>query len=167
MASLFKIGDDLMAILDLIEEDGEITDQLSKWFEEIQTGEAEKLDGYVGIIRTLESQEAVAKAEAEQFAAKAKARANKVKFLKERMKEHLERTGRTRVTTAAGRDIRIQPNGGAPSMTVDVIPVEDVPAEYVRTVTEINRDAIKAALQLGVKIPFARFEPKGTHLRIS
>jgi len=58
MASLFKIGDDLMAILDLIEEDGEITDQLSKWFEEIQTGEAEKLDGYVGIIRTLESQEA-------------------------------------------------------------------------------------------------------------
>jgi hypothetical protein len=167
MASLFQIGDDLMAILSLIEDDGEVTDQLSTWFDEIQSGEAEKLDGYIGVIRTLESQEAVAKAEAEQFATKARARANKIKYLKETLKGHLERTGRSRVTTKAGRNIRIQANGGAPSLTVDVIPVEDLPAEFVRTVTEVNEDAIKAALKAGKEVPFARFEPKGTHLRIA
>lgn len=167
MASLFQIGDDLMAILSLIEDDGEVSDQLSTWFDEIQNGEAEKLDGYIGVIRTLESQEAVAKAEAEQFATKARARANKIKYLKETLKSHLERTGRNRATTKAGRDIRIQANGGAPSLTVDAIPVEDLPAEYVRTVTEINKEAIKAALQAGKEVPFARFEPKGTHLRIA
>lgn len=167
MATLFEIGDDLRAILNLIQDDGEIDDALAEWMERLQEQEAEKLDAYVGLIRILEGEEAVAKAEAEQYALKAKARTNKVKQLKDRIKEHLIATNRDKATTATGRVLKIQANGGAVGVEIDPIPIKDVPFEFVKVIREIDRDAVREALTKGEELTFARLLKKGNHLRIA
>lgn len=167
MATLFEIGTELQAIMSAIQDDGEIDGQLAEWMDRIADEEAEKLDAYVGLIRMLEAEEAVAKAEAEQFLAKAKARAIKVKFLKERMRDHLINTGRDKVATKAGRVLKVQANGGNAPFEIDPIPLKDVPFEFVKVVREPDREAIREALVKGEELTFARLLKKGSHLRIS
>jgi hypothetical protein len=167
MATLFEIGDDLKAMLNMIQDDGEIDTALSEWMDRLAEQEAEKLDAYVGLIRILEGEEAVAKAEAEQYTLKAKARANKVKQLKERIKDHLIDTQRDKVTTATGRVLKIQANGGAATVEIDPIPLKDVPFEFVKVVREIDREAVREALSKGEELTFARMLKKGCHIRIA
>jgi len=166
MATLFEIGDDLKAMLNMIQDDGEIDDALVEWMERLQEQEAEKLDAYVGLIRILEGEEAVAKAEAEQFAQKAKARGNRIKQLKERMRDHLTATGRDKATTATGRILKVQANGGKVPIEIDQVPVKDLPFEFVKVIREVDREAVAEALTKGEELPFARLQKKGTHLRI-
>lgn len=163
MASLYAIGDDLLRLLDTVRDDRQIDDQLDMFFTGVAEQEAEKFDGYIGVIRTLEAEIAICKAEIDQFTAKKKSRENNVKRLKDRLKEHLERTGRTKATTAAGRTLRVQTNGVAPLVIDDgaVIPVP-----FARVVVTPDTDAIREALDRGEVLPFARLEPRGTHLRI-
>lgn len=164
MATLFDIGSDLLKVLDQIGVDGEIDNELDQFFQSIQEDEAKKLDSYVGLIRTLEAEISLARSEEEQFYQKAKQRESKIKALKDRLKEHLERTGRDRITSAAGRVLRVQANSSSPL----VVKVEDVPEEYkIKKVTEeIDNERIKKELQAGKQLPFASFGERGTHLRI-
>ena len=165
MATLFDIGTDLLRVLDAIGDGGEIDNELDQFFQSIQEDEANKLDAYVGLIRTLEAEILAARTEAERFVEKAKARENKAKSLKERLKEHLTRTGRQRVTSTSGRTIRIQANPSSPLN----VKTEDVPQEYKveKTVVEIDLDRIRKELTAGAELGFASYGERGSHLRIS
>lgn len=166
MATLFQIGEDLLRILQTIQDGGEVDPLVDEWFTRLADAEGEKIDAYIGLLRTLDGEMTVAKAEADQFLAKARARENKGKHLRQRLKEHLERTGRDRVTSAVGRVVRLQSNGGVPALKID--PAAVVPHEFmkVRTVVEPDHDKIRQALLNGETLDFATLAPVGTHLRI-
>lgn len=173
MPSLFEIGSDLQALDDLLDENGgDITDPaveaaVSEWFAKASEDEAEKLEAYVGLIRQLSAEVATAKAEADLFRGKAKAREGRIDFLKRRLREHLERTGRTKATTAAGRTLSIQSNGGAvPVRLAFAIDLADVPERFVKVTKAIDVDAVRKALEIGEVLPFASLGERETHLRI-
>lgn len=171
--TLFEIGNDLLALDALIEElGGDISDpsvekNITDWFNELARDESVKLDGWVGYIRQLEMEIAAAKAEADQFILKAKARETRVSWLKHRMKLHLETGGRSEAKTAAGRRVWIQANGGNQGVIyADKIDINDVPGQFVRVVREVDENAVRAALKRGETLEFARLADRGNHLRI-
>ncbi len=170
MKSLYEIGADLLALAEVLDAcDGDLskceTDVLA-WIERAEGEQSEKLDRYIGLIRQLEMESSAAKAEADQWAAKAKTRGNTADFLKARLKAHLEATGQAKAVTATGRVVAIQRNGGISPLIVDPVDLADVPTDFVKVRQEIDREAIRKALELGVTMTFARLGERGTQLRI-
>jgi len=172
-STLFDIGADLLALNDLFEEVGgelgspETEAAFDAWAKTLVADEGKKLDGYCGLIRTLEGEAAVAKAEAEQYAMKARTRENRVKWLKDRMKQHLELTGRTKVQTATGRTVTIQANGGKlPLLITEGTDPTKIPTEFQRVKIEIDNEKVREHLEAGGPLEFAAIGPRGSHLRI-
>jgi hypothetical protein len=173
MRSLFKISDDLQALDELLDSvGGEISDPqveaaIIGWLHELETDQATKLDSWVNWLRTIEMEKVAAEAERDQYAAMAQTRENRIRWLKQTMKLHLESRGQTKATTATGRVLRIQANGGkVPVILADTATPESVPAEYVRVTYSIDGDAVRAALEAGAALDFAQFGTVGSHLRI-
>lgn len=87
----------------------------------------------------------------------------------ESLKQHLIATGQTRIETTAGDVVSVQRNGGKLPVVPthgDTFDAATLPDQYVRVRREPDRDAIRAALEAGESLPFARFGERGTHLRI-
>ncbi len=171
MRRLFDIGEDLLAIDGLIDDlDGDISDPavdaaLGMWLNESETEEGVKLDGYAGYIRQLEHEADVAKAEAEEYRRRAQTRENRVAWLKARLIQHLQRTGRTKVATATGRTVAVQSNGGRRPVTfIELFDADSIPIEFTKRV--VDDEAIRAALEAGQELNFAHLGERGVHLRI-
>lgn len=172
MPTLFEIGADYKALEELLLEGGAELDAeaalaFDRLFADFATDEAAKSESYYRLIRRFEMEAAAAKAEAEQYAMMARVRENAAGRLKDRMKAHLEFTGRKEAATASGKKFAIQANGGKqPVKFADGIDVESLPAEFVKVVKSIDADAVRAAIVAGEPVEFATLEPRGTHLRI-
>jgi len=171
--AIFSIGADLLALNDLLDETGgelttpEADTAVSAWLAELHTEQAAKLDGYVGLIRTLEMEASAATAEAEQYAKKAGTRTNRVKWLKRRMKDHLEATGQLKATTVTGRVLAIQKNGGVfPLDLAETLRPDDLEERFRKVTVTIDTDAVRKALETGEAVPGACLRERGTHLRI-
>lgn len=170
---LFEIGEELRAWNELLDErDGDISDPeaaaaIERWFEELKGQEAAKLDAYCGLIRTWEAELAVATAERDQFARKAKSRENRIQWLKDRLRDYLLNSGDKKIETASGRTIRIQVNGTKPLVIDPAITAADLPLQFVKVKVEIDTKAIRDALNSDeTPLPFARLGDPGYHLRI-
>jgi hypothetical protein len=165
--TLFEIGEELAGLMEKIPEDGEISPELEAFFAEAQEAEGKKLDGYINVIRLLTGEAATAKAEADAYAAIAKARQARVDQLKSRLKVYLETTGRDKVTTATGRMIRIQKNGGkTPLIRDDAVDVSQLPEDVIIVERKPNEERIREYLAAGIPIPFFHLGEVGKHLRI-
>jgi len=170
--TLFDIGEDLRALALLMDEcddelSREATEAFDEWFAELSKNEATKLDGYVGLIKTLEMEATAATAEAEQYLMKARVRKSRVKWLKERIKGYLETTERKKVETATKRTIAIQANGGAlPVLLDESIDPASIPDEFIVVSRTPNTARIWEHLSAGGSLPFATLGVRGTHLRI-
>ena len=171
--TLFAISDDLLALNDLLEQlDGDVTNPevdaaVTKWFAELASDESKKLDGYAGYIKQMEMESVAAKAEADQWAAKARTRDNRVKWLKERVKVYLELTGRTKATTDTGRTFAIQNNGGVvPLIIAELTDPKTVDPKFQKVTYSFDSEAIRQALADGGTLDWARLEKRGTHLRL-
>lgn len=170
--TLFEIGDDLRALALLMNDcDAELTretsEALDEWFAELARDEAHKLDGYVGLIRTLEMEEAKAKEEAERFLMAARVRGNNVRRLKDRVKDYIAASGRTKVVTAAGRTLAVTGNGGhAPILLPESLDPASIPDEFAIVRRTPDIDAIREHLTAGGSLPFATLGSRGNHLRI-
>lgn len=170
--TLFEIGDDLIALDNLLDETGgelanpEVETAISTWFAELAQAESTKLAGYVGYIRQLDMEMEAAKQFAAHFTAKAKTRENRTRWLKDRMKDYLAQTNRTKVQTADGQTIAVQKNGGKAPIEHDVVDPNELPDRFTKTIRQADNDAIRAALESGESLGFARLLPVGTHLRI-
>jgi uncharacterized protein (UPF0335 family) len=172
MATLFEIGVELVALMDLLDETGgEITpnsqDALDEFFTEVGDQQKDKLQAYASLIRRLETEAATATAEAEQWQKKAQARTNSVKSLKDRLKLYLEMTGQKKVQTSKGYTIAIQANGGkVPLVIAEGTDPASLPDEFKRQRWEILTEAVREALESGQKLPFAALGVRGSHVRI-
>lgn len=171
MPKLFDIGADLMALSDLLDEsNGEITPEnepiLEAFFAELENDQAVKLEGYVGLIKTLEGEAAVAKATAEQFQMKARSRENSVKRLKDRVKMYLEVTNQPKAVTEKGFTLAVRANGGKQPLDLDDLRIEDLPPEFRKITVTVDTEKIREHLEAGGSLSFARLQPRGNHLRI-
>lgn len=171
MPKLFDIGADLLALSDLLDEsNGEITPEnepiIEAFFAELENDQAVKLDGYVGLIKTIEGEAVVAKATAEQFTMKARSRENAAKRLKDRVKMYLEATKQPKAVTEKGFTLAVTNNGGKQPLDVDDVRIEDVPERFRKVTVTIDNEKIREAIEAGEELSFARLQPRGNHLRI-
>jgi hypothetical protein len=173
--SLFAIGDDYLALLNLFDEleddpsraPGELEPAMEALFAEIGTAQAEKLDGYANVIRHLETRAAVAKEEAERYRMAAQVSERRAAFLKNRLLEHLARTNQPKVMTATGRTISVVANGGALPVVIDEdVNPETLPEQFRKVAVTVDTAAVRKALAEGHTLDFAHAEPRGHHLRI-
>lgn len=192
--TLWEIGDDLEAIEALLyETGGDVSEEeaeaaIDAWLTETQEAEAAKLDRYGALVRTMEARAEIKEQEAKRLAERAQAERNAARRLKERLMLHLERTGRTK---AQGNlySFTVAQNGGKPPLVIDegidpmTLPVQYRRASMVllcptdetldalrdqcsRLEVEPDTAAIRAALDAGEFLPFARIGERGRHLRI-
>jgi hypothetical protein len=170
--TLFDISSDLLALDALLEEiGGDVSDPtvaatIDAWFSELAYDESRKLESWVGYVRQLEMEAAAAREESERFLVKARVRESRMAWLKDRMKAYLESSGRTKVTTEAGRTLMVQKNGGKAPLTLEPVDLDAVPVELVRVRRELDMEAVRSALEAGQRLAFASLAERGTHLRV-
>ena len=172
--TLYEITEDVLKLNELLDEVegdlgrcGEIEPAITAWLISLGVEQEKKLDGYAGLILQLEMEAVAAKAEAEQWQAKARSRESRVKFLKERLKQHLTLTGQTKVTTASGRLIKVQSNGGQkPIIYADEIDLNTAPEDHVIVRRDLDRAKVRETLESGGTLPFAVLAERGPQLRI-
>lgn len=176
MQPLFAIGNDLLVLNDLMDErdgdfaDPEIVATLDTWLKELAGQEAVKLDGYVALIKQLAMEAEAMSDEAKEYARKAISRTRRMDYLKGRLKQHLEATGRQTIRTAKGYTVFTQKNGGKAPLKIndDMYSAADLPDHLVKIKREFDLEAIRKAMENGEELPvgFAEIGEPGTHLRI-
>jgi hypothetical protein len=172
--ALYELTADLSRLNDLLDDVegdlsrlGEMEPAVTAWFDAVGEEQAVKFDSFIHLIRLNQMEATAAKAEEEQYAAKRKARESRVRYLEAKLKAHLEATNQTKVQTASGRVVSIQKNGGVAPLEIKAgTDPEAIPAEYVRTVVEIDKAKVRAALEAGKELEFAELLPRGTSLRV-
>jgi hypothetical protein len=172
MPTLFEIEEELLQIDELLDElNGDISDPaiekfVMEWLAKVKGQEAAKLDGYVNLIRKWEMLEAAAKEEAERYTKLAKSYESRVDAFKDRMKRHFELTKVNRIITASGRTLAIQNNGGKVPVELQVVDPAALEKRFQRVQVTVNAEAVRAALEAGEQLGFAKLGERGTHLRI-
>ena len=171
MRPLYAIRADVMAIADILEEaEGDLSAcdaAIEFWLSKLEQEQAEKLDGFIDLIKTLRMEAVAAKAEKEQWAAKEKARTNRADYLERMLLDHLAATGQRKVQTATGRTVAVVANGGKPPVVyAEAIDPAAVPEEFRRVKTEIDTQRVQLFLESGGSLPFAKLGERGNHLRV-
>lgn len=174
--SLYQIGSDMEALADLLYEcGGDVTDAeaeaaVNKWLVENEFGLKKKIDGYAEIIRRFETMSAEANEEANRLKKLAAIRDNAAARLKEGLRLFMERHSIHRIDTELHR-FTLCANGGKEPVQVDPEYLDcpaNLPAKYQKVITTIkpNLETIRADIENGVPVAFARIGPRGNHLRI-
>ncbi len=171
--SLYQISAELTRIEDMVAEaDGVLSPELDAYIMDqlaiIGEAQADKADGYVGLIRKVESIQSAAKAEAERYSRIAKIQENFSERLKDRLKQYMQDHGIKRIDTVTGRTIRLQANGGKPSVQyAQGLQAADVPMEFQKQTIAVDTVAVRNALEAGRKLEFATLGERGESLRIT
>lgn len=168
--TLFDIGADLLALDQLLDDlDGDVTDAsveaaVTAWTAELAADESRKLDNVVGYLRQLDMEEAAARAQAEQWQQKARSRAGRAAWMKELVRRHLLASGRTRAATETGHTVSVVGNGGKVPLDLSPVDPDALPDRFTRRV--LDPEAVRAALEAGEELPFARLGERGSHVRV-
>ena len=137
---------------------------VTAWLDELHVGEAEKLDDCHAYWRHLEMERDAARQDAAESTRKANSRQERLDALKAALRTHLDRRGVRRLVSARGVAFALVANGGVAPL---VVPDPDrVPAEYLKVVTMLDGDKVRAALAAGESLDFASLADRGSHLRV-
>lgn len=173
--TLFEIGGDVLALDALLDElGGDISDDqvaatIDEWLLENQSALSSKLDSYAALIK---EREAIAEArldEAKRLNGLASADLNAAQRLKERLLFFFESYGIQKVETARYK-VALQKHGGKlPLLLNEDLTPADVPEQFVVEVPatqRIDTAAIRAELEAGKTLEFARLGERGSSIRI-
>lgn len=164
--SLYAITNEMQSILDAMHEDADSPAAMNALDEAMQGLDAmldTKAEDYAGLIRELELRSQARTEEMKRIRALADADAALAERLKERLRDAMQRTGRTRIDTPRFR-LSVVGNGGRqPLLIADP---EAIPPLFIRNVPEINREAIRLALDAGQEVPGCSLAPRGSRLSI-
>lgn len=167
--SLFSLTEDQRALIDLLTEvDGDVTDEsaskaVDAWMAELRTGIDDKFDAYAQVIRKLELDASVAKAERDRYAMLCQVRENAAARMKERLKLFLVDIGAPKRETQHFK-FSVQANGGKQPMTI--VDQLKIPEEFGEMKWVVNNTKVYDALAAGKEVPGAALEARGSHLRI-
>lgn len=167
MSTLFDIGSELLALHEKIDlNEGELPVELEAWFNNLAESEGEKLHNYCQLIDMLQMEADAANLQAQAWLEKRQRRLDKIQWLKDQLILHLQRTNRTKAYTSCGESVAIRKAGGQQRLVVDDTRV-DPRFLRRRVVTEVDRSAIRAALDSGEQLDFAEYAPRSLHLLIT
>lgn len=146
-------------------EDGEVSEEAEALMQEIEKDLASKVDGCVGYMEELRVSRTVCLDMADKYQKKADAWNKKMEWMKHRLLCCLHRMGTTELATAMHR-LKITANGGvqAIELTADAIPKEYI---KVKETSGPDFEKIRADLQAGKQLGFAKLKDRGVHLRIA
>lgn len=166
--TLFDISQDLHGLaeqLDNLEGNDEgQTEAVIHWFEELGEERDQKLDNYAALIADIDTRAQVRRDEAKRLVDRARIDENKAALLKERLRLFFESHGLKTLETSRYR-LTLAQNGGKLPLLVDVS-VEGLPEEYIRLSKAPALGTIRADLEAGKELPFARFGERGSSIRI-
>lgn len=167
--SLYQITAEMQTILDAMIDGGadspEAAAAMDEALADLDALLDSKAEGYAKIICELEARAGVRRTEAKRIAALAQADDNLAQRLKDRLRDAMTRTGRTRIDGNLFR-LSVATNGGKQPLVIDPGVVDDLPASLTRIVREPDKDAIRAALEGGEAVPGCTLMPRGSSLRI-
>lgn len=122
----------------------------------------DKIENYCKVIKNFEANAKAIKDEAKRLQARAKTFENKIGWMKKRMLDAMEATGKTE---AGGQVLKakIAKNGGKLPLELDE---ENVPVTFKKIEYKIDNEAIRKALDDGEELDFAHYGERGRSLRI-
>lgn len=173
MPTLYTIESDMMALDDLLFEAGgdisdpEVAAAVDAMFAEMETNLSAKADGYANWIAERNAMQEACKAEAARLADKARLIGRGVDALKGRLKEFMERRAIPKIETPHWT-ISVCKNGGMLPIEIDtdVVPVTLPEKFQYQPPVEVNKEAVRQAIEHGEILNFARAGERGTHLRL-
>lgn len=180
MSTLFEIAENMQALEELIDQhltqtEGEITPEveaiIDEWLLANEQELTKKLEGYVSVMREHEAQGKLIDARAKAFKAMyedekklAATRANRATALKKRLQWFYELRGIDSLQ-AGPYKIALQKNGGAQPLVVDTeVDPDKVPDMFIKR--EIDTAAVRAHLEAGGTLEWARLAERGSSIRI-
>lgn len=173
--SLFAIVDDMLAIDRLIDEcespdDPETKTIIDNWWAEVGSKFADKVDNWCAVIGEAEARAKAREEECDRLERLAKADQGKADWMRGKLKMILEAREITKLDTPRYK-VSVGNTGGKLGMEVDQFlpPWDQIGDEYKREVPahiELNKDKVRAALESGIELPFARLKERTRVLRI-
>jgi len=146
-ASLYDLTDELKALIShLIENGGEITDEMEERFDALLDMEEEKTEGYIQVIRDLEASAEAVKAEEDRLKKRRRALQNSADRLKDRLAWAMEQRDQEVRETDLGK-VRLQ-QASRRSLNVQV-DAEALPDRFTRVSVKPDKREIRAALEEG------------------
>lgn len=171
--SLFTISRDLLELQRSLEDLGDMPEDqacaIGEWINSIADEKIVdrdiKLDNYAALIGDLEARAEIRKAESKRLSDRAQVDLNQAKALKLALHRFFELHQLKTVDTPRYK-ITLANNGGKLPLLLDDICVDQLPDQFVKTEKSVNKDAVRAALDSGEVVQFARFGDRGKSLRI-
>ena len=173
---LYEISDKLEELNNLIDKiDGvdipaeiaEIYNNILAEAEQTKNDFADKIDGILCLIQSRKKWLRISKEEAERLQKLIKKDENTIKFLTDYLLRHLEAQEVTKLRTNKF-NLTVANNGGKlPIWIESKVNPKDLPKKYQSIIVEINKNAVRFALEQGEDLEFAGFSERGKHLRIS
>lgn len=165
--SLYDLSGDLERLSWMLQEsEGEITEDIDKYLTDTQMAVADKVAGYVALIKNFEGLAELKKSEKARLNASKSADENIANKLRARLVWFFKRNKLTSLRTRMGT-VTLSA-GKPPTKPVLTIPEDLVPAEYKteRTVAEVNYEKIRADLEAGVELEWAKLPEANPHITI-
>ena len=128
---------------------GELDDKVSQW---------------ARCIKNLEGERDAIKAEGDRLTKRARSIDNEVKHMKETLLMYLKAAGVSKAGDAVIK-ASIVKNGGQAPLEIDLIPV-DLPENFQKITIDADKEAIRAALEGGQQLEWARIGERGEHVKI-
>jgi tRNA U34 5-carboxymethylaminomethyl modifying enzyme MnmG/GidA len=170
MQTLIEISRDLIELENELEEmihDPQQTDDaIAKYLECFKDTIAErnqKLDNYSALIKELEARAEARKVEAKRLSDRASVDLNKVKSLKANLQRFFEYHEVRTIETNRYR-LSLAKNGGKAPLILDNVTPSELPDKF--TYKEVDKVAVREALESGEVLDFARLGERGQSLRI-
>lgn len=168
MSTLFELSDQIEALLVELTsvEDEEKQEILLREFLKTSNYLKIKLDGYCSLIQEVEARAEVRKAEAKRLSSLATVDSNLAKRLKSALLWYLKEHNIKKVETAL-HSISIAKNGGKKPLIINEdIPIHEVPKIFQIVSIDLNKEAIRQALENGEKLEFAHLQERQESVRI-
>lgn len=160
---LYDLSEAYINIQNLLDTEGADQESLNMALAEIGTEIESKAQNIAYIIRGMESDTVAIKEEEKRLADRRKAIENRIKWLKDNIKEHMQLTNIDKIKTATVT-IALQNNPPA----VNITDQEQIPAKYLTVIPEqyvADKKAIASAIKAGEGVPGAELT-QGQSLRI-
>lgn len=162
MASLYELTGEMLELMDWLNDPETDPEAIADTLEGLQFELEKKAEGYCKVIRQLEADAQMYKAEAARFAQKQALAENNAKFLKEKLKNAMVATGHENGLDAGLFKLKVAGNGGKKPLKITGL----VPDEFITMKPEANNEAIRAYLDEHPECVWAHYEERGTHLSI-
>ncbi len=172
--TLYAIGEDLLALEELLTElggdvsDAELEAAIDAWFGALGAERDQKLDSYAALIREMEARAAARREEARRLTALAQVDDNAAKRLKARLLWFFQQHRIDEaIDTPRFRLKKCRAGGKLPLVLDPAAQPEDVEERFRQVTFSFDGDAVRAALDAGEELSFARYGERTEYVRIS